>query len=173
MAVPYVGEIRMIAGNFAPVGWAFCNGQILSISEYTLLYSLIGTTYGGDGVTTFCLPDLRGRAPMHMGQGPGLSFRSIGERGGVEAVTLTVSQIPSHSHEAGGQSERGTSNIPTNGVWAQSTMNQYKSPFTPVGKTMHSQAVGSAGGGAAHDNMMPYTAIHFIIALDGTIPPRA
>src|SRR5512135_3630836 len=118
MSSPYIGEIRLFGGNFAPVGWAFCDGALVPISENDALFNLIGTTYGGDGQLTFALPDLRGRLPMHMGTGPGLSPRTIGEQGGVETVTLTANQIPAHSHVPLSVSGDGNQSTPQNGVWA-------------------------------------------------------
>src|SRR5437868_3362158 len=125
MSQPFVGEIRMFGGNFAPAGWAFCNGQLLAISENDTLFNLIGTTYGGDGQNTFALPDLRGRVPVHMGQGPGLSNYIIGQNGGVETVTVTIAQIPQHTHPAMAQSEPGNQTSPTGGLWAASNQSQY------------------------------------------------
>src|SRR5512140_2190763 len=118
MSTPFVGEIRLFGGNFAPAGWAFCSGQLMAISENDVLFNLIGTTYGGDGQQTFGLPDLRGRLPMHMGTGAGLSSRTIGEMGGVETVTLTAQQIPSHTHVPMAVSGSGNQTVPQNGVWA-------------------------------------------------------
>ncbi len=168
MGTPYVGEIRMFGGNFAPAGWAFCNGQLLAISENDTLFNLIGTTYGGDGQNTFGLPDLRGRVPVHMGQGPGLSSYVIGENGGTESVTLTLSQIPSHSHPALAQSQPGTQSSPANGVWAASTLNQYST--NNANATMNAQCLGLAGGSQPHDNMLPFQCVSFIISLYGIYP---
>jgi microcystin-dependent protein len=166
---PYYGEIRMFAGNFAPVGWHFCDGQLLSISEYDVLFQLIGTTYGGDGETTFAVPDLRGRVPVHRGQGPGTSPRLIGEMGGVEAVTLTTQQIPVHTHLplAGGSS--GVRTTPARGVWAASPTAR---PYTDADPDvlLHPGALAPAGGSQPHDNMQPYLALHFIISLFGEFP---
>jgi len=168
MSSPYIGEIRMFAGNFAPAGWAFCNGATLPISENDVLFQLIGTTYGGDGQSTFNLPDLQGRLPMHQGQGSGLSNRTLGEQGGVETVTLTTSQIPLHSHAPLSVSGSGNQTTPQNGVWAGVTSSIYTSnaPATPFNATLG----GNSGGSQPHDNMMPYLAINFIISLFGTYP---
>lgn len=170
MGQPYVGEIRMFAGNFAPVGWAFCNGALLSISENPTLFQLIGTTYGGDGQSTFALPDLQGRFPMHMGSGIAGTF-VIGQTGGEERVTLTANQMPAHSHTpmanaAGG----GTS--PAGSVWAGNPdVAQFASPAQINGQ-MNSQSIGSAGGSQPHDNMVPFLAINFIISLFGVFPSQ-
>jgi microcystin-dependent protein len=169
---PFLGEIRMFAGNFAPTGWAFCNGQILEIAgPNEPLFQLIGTTYGGDGQTTFALPDLRGRAPMHLGQGPGLSSYTLGERGGAEAVTLTASQMPVHTHVARARDGVGTSDLPNGRIWA--------APSEPSAKLYANAApdvnldpglIGSSGGSQPHDNMPPFLTIHFIISLGGIFP---
>ncbi|HEX6608874.1 MAG TPA: tail fiber protein [Chloroflexia bacterium] len=169
MADPYLGEIRMFAGNFAPLGWAFCNGQLLPIAQYDALYAILGTTYGGDGQTTFALPDLRGRGPIHAGQGPGLSNHPQGEQGGTETVTLTVAQMPGHTHVPAASSAAGTSSHPTGAVWAASSTsdNQYASSTkTP----MNPGTVSAAGGNQPHDNLQPLLAINFIIALEGIFP---
>lgn len=168
MSSPYIGEIRMFGGNFAPAGWALCDGSLLPISENDALFILIGTTYGGDGQNTFALPDLRGRVPVHMGQGPGLSNYTIGQQGGTEQVTLTVNQIPQHTHPGQAQSASGTQSSPANGVWAASTLSQYSSNNATA--TMNSQSIGAAGGSQPHDNMLPFQCISFIIALFGVYP---
>lgn len=168
MAQPYVGEIRMFAGSFAPVGWLFCDGSLLSISQYETLFNLIGTTYGGDGLATFALPDLRSRVPIHMGQGPGLGNYVLAENGGAEQVTLTVNQIPAHTHRALAQSAQGTQSNPANGVWAASNLGQYSG--NNANATMNPQSMGSTGGGWPHDNMLPYQAINYIISLFGIYP---
>jgi microcystin-dependent protein len=166
---PYVGEIRMFAGTFAPNGWLFCQGQLLQILENETLYNLIGTTYGGDGQDTFALPDLRGRAPIHMGQGPGLSSYVIGEYGGVEEVTLNVSQIPSHNHAAGASSANGDSSDPTGRVPARNAAGapQYR---TAADTNLSSGALLQAGGSQPHPNMQPFLAINYIISLYGVFP---
>lgn len=166
MGQPYVGEIRMFAGNFAPAGWMLCQGQILPISEYETLFVLIGTTYGGDGQDTFALPNLQSRVPIHQGTG-GNGTYIIGETGGVESVTLTVNQIPLHSHPPLGQSGNGSS-APGGGVWATSTQNIYTDGTPAI--LMNPQAIGQAGGNQPHDNMMPYLGLNFIISLFGIFP---
>lgn len=168
MGTPYIGEIRMFAGNFAPAGWAFCQGQTLAISENDVLFQLIGTTYGGDGQTTFNLPNLASRVPVHMGTGSGQSFIQ-GETAGVESVTLTTPQIPAHSHPPLCNSGDGTQNSPSSGVWAQQTQN---APYSNVAPTvqMANNAIGPTGGSQPHDNMVPYLVINFIISLFGVFP---
>lgn len=169
MGTPYVGEIRMFGGNFAPAGWAFCDGQLLSISEYETLFQLIGTTYGGDGQTTFALPDLRGRLPVHMGQGPGLSSRILGEMGGVESVTITTSQLPVHSHALVASSATATASSPAGNVPATSTSIDLYTTADPT-DALAATALGSAGGSQPHENMMPYLCISFILSLYGIFP---
>jgi microcystin-dependent protein len=171
MSQPYIGEIRMFGGNFAPVGWAFCDGQPMPISENDTLFNLIGTTYGGDGQNTFNLPDLRGRLPMHMGTGPGLSNHVIGETGGVETVTLTVQQIPVHNHAPLAVSGSGNQATPQGGVWAGAATSRYSSnaPDQP----MNNGLVVSAGGSQPHENRMPYLAVSFIISLFGIYPTQS
>ncbi len=168
MSSPFIGEIRMFGGNFAPAGWATCDGQLLSIAQNDVLFTLIGTTYGGDGITTFALPDLRGRLPMHMGTGQGLSSRTIGENGGVESVTLTTSQIPAHPHAALAQSATGNQPSPAGNIWAASSLNQFSSSAANV--TMNPLSVGADGGNQPHNNLMPYLCVNFIISLFGIFP---
>lgn len=171
----YIGEIRMWAGNYAPVGWAFCNGTILPISDNNALFSLIGTIYGGDGRTTFGLPDLRGRAPMHYGTGPGLSPRPIGARAGQETVTLSLSQIPLHNHPMQGSTNSGTSSIAEGRVVAKPSTdtNLYVSAPDPAKlKQMSTLGIENTGGDEAHYNMQPYQTLSFIIALYGVYPNR-
>lgn len=171
MSSPFIGEIRLFGGNFAPAGWAFCNGQLMPISENDALFNLIGTTYGGDGQVTFGLPDLQGRLPMHMGTGPGLSTRVIGEKGGVEAVTLTVNQIPIHNHAPLAVSGNGNQSTPQNGVWAGVTTSIYTSnPPDPVNNAFKNTLGGGTGGSQPHENLMPYLAVSFIISLFGIFP---
>jgi microcystin-dependent protein len=166
MANPYLGEIRMFAGTFAPRGWAFCNGQLLSIADYSALFTLIGTTYGGDGQSTFGLPDLRGRFPVHVGNG-----LTQGVTGGSETVTLSVAQLPSHTHSAMGATA-GTTGSPGGNFWGgTSTLGQFVEG-TAANESMASGAIGSAGGGQSHENMMPFLAVNFIIALEGIFPSR-
>ncbi|MFN8491587.1 MAG: tail fiber protein [Caldilineaceae bacterium] len=164
----YIGEIRMFGGDFAPTGWAFCDGSRLSISANQALFSLIGTTYGGDGQTNFALPDLRGRAPMHMGQGNGLSSRPLGERGGVETVALQVDQLPAHSHTALAYGTVGNQADPYQATWAPSLLAQFSS--NPANTGMNATAIAPTGSGFAHKNMPPYLVINFIIALEGIYP---
>jgi microcystin-dependent protein len=173
MADPFVAEIRIFPFNFAPKGWAWCNGQILPISQNTALFSLLGTTYGGDGKSTFALPNMEGNAPMHPGQGPGLSLHDLGETGGSETVTLLESEIPSHSHSfnaVGGFN--GTNNDPTNQCPAKGDAGLL--PYTPSGPLlpMAFQAIAPAGGDQPHNNMQPYLTFNFNIALQGVFPPR-
>ena len=168
MGTPYVGEIRMFGGNFAPAGWAFCSGQLMPIAENDVLFNLIGTTYGGDGQQTFALPNLQGRLPMHMGTGPGLSTRTIGEMGGVETVTLTTQQIPSHNHAPLAVSTNGNQTTPQSGVWAGTSDSRYSTSAPSL--AMNPALIGAAGGSQPHDNMMPYLAISFIISLYGVYP---
>lgn len=164
MAQPYVGEIRMFAGNFAPAGWMFCEGQLLPISEYETLFQLIGTTYGGDGESTFALPDLRGRLPIHQGNG-----FILAETGGAEEITLTVSQIPAHSHPMLANPQTATETIPSsNAVPASSSALIYNN-LTPLG-TMSPQIVSAVGGSQPHSNFQPYLCVDFIISLFGIFP---
>jgi microcystin-dependent protein len=165
MGTPYVGEIRMFAGNFAPAGWALCQGQILAISENDVLFALIGTTYGGDGQTTFALPDLQSRVPVHVGPG----FVQ-GQTAGVESVTLTTSQIPAHSHVPLCNSGAGTNASPQNDVWAALDSNIYSDVAPSV--IMAPSALGSTGGSQPHDNMVPFLVINFIISLFGVFPSQ-
>lgn len=164
MAQPYVGEIRMFAGNFAPAGWMFCEGQLLPISENETLFNLIGTTYGGDGQSTFALPDLRGRLPMHQGNG-----FILAETGGVEEVTLTVQQIPAHTHPVLCSTNPGDSTQPQNNVTATNSSVQIYRAQAPV-VPMNTQAVGPTGGSQPHTNFQPYLCIDFIISLFGIFP---
>jgi microcystin-dependent protein len=171
MAQPYVGEIRMFAGNFAPAGWQLCEGQLLPISENETLFQLIGTTYGGDGQNAFALPDLRGRIPIHQGQGPGLSQRQLALKGGAESVTLTVQQLPAHTHNlVAAQAEAETAKA-AGALPARADHDLYKSPV-PVLATMHSQAIGGAGGSQSHDNVQPFLCVNFIISLFGIFPSQ-
>lgn len=168
---PYIGEIAVFAGNFEPRGWAFCNGQLLSISRNTALFAVLGTTYGGNGQTTFALPNLRDRVPTHAGQGPDLTNRTLGEQGGSETVTLTGDQLPAHAHGAGAASGAGTSPSPQDNVWAGSR-NRDTQYAGSANATMKPDALASAGGGQPHNNMSPYLTVNYIIALEGIFPPR-
>lgn len=173
MADPFVAEIRIFAFNFAPRGWAFCNGQILPISQNTALFSLLGTTYGGNGQSTFALPDLQGNAPMHPGQGQGLSLRDLGEMSGSSDVTLLVSEMPFHNHAllAAG-SDPAESNDATNNAMARSKNGSaYTATLNPL-TPMAFQALPPAGGSLPHNNMQPYLTLNFCIALQGVFPPR-
>ena len=167
---PFLGEIRMFAGNFAPQGWAICNGQVLAIAENDALFSLLGTTYGGDGQNTFALPDLRSRVPLHQGQGNGLSNRTLGQAGGEENVTLVVPQLPAHTHAATASSAAGTATSPAGNVWAAGN----NTPFSdqPADGQMSAATVQAAGGSQPHDNRLPFLAINFIIALQGIYPSQ-
>jgi microcystin-dependent protein len=163
MAQPYVGEIRMFGGNFAPAGWMFCEGQLLPISENETLFQLIGTTYGGDGQETFALPDLRGRLPMHQGNG----FQ-LAETGGAEEITLTVNQIAAHSHPYLGSTAVANNSSPTNGLLAKPVASIYNAGTSPV--NMAPAAVGPVGGNQPHTNFQPYLCVDFIISLFGIVP---
>ena len=164
MAQPYVGEIRMFAGNFAPAGWMFCEGQLLPISENETLFQLIGTTYGGDGQSTFALPDLRGRLPMHQGNG-----FILAETGGAEEITLTINQIAAHSHPLLASSKPGQSTAPANNVLGKTTTGFLYINENPTGN-MAANAVGSVGGSQPHTNFQPYLCVDFIISLFGIFP---
>ena len=171
MSEPFVGEIRMFAGNFAPRGWAFCDGQLLAVSQNDALFSLLGTIYGGDGRTTFGLPDMRGRIPVHAGTGPGLSQRRLGAKSGSEKVTLTTNELPSHTHPMNASTTIADETAPAGNVTAQpNALSPYfaNNPATPLAST----AVTSVGGGRSHTNLMPFLCIHFIIALFGIYPSR-
>ena len=170
MSDPFIAEIRIFAGNFAPRSWAFCNGQLLPIAQNTALFSLIGTTYGGDGRTTTALPNLQDRVPMHPGRGPGLTSRRLGQVGGTSEVTLTEeAQLGEHGHNIRATPSAGTSNSPAGAVPAGAPV--YSAPG--VLSDMSSQAMTAVGGGQSHNNMQPYLAINFIIALQGTYPSRS
>ena len=175
MTESFLAEIRMFAGNFAPTGWALCNGQLMSISQNTALFALLGTTYGGDGRVTFGLPDLMGTAPMQQGQGAGLSARWLGETGGQPEVTVLTSQMPAHTHLPNAFDGSGDATSPANAVWASAQ-------FGRIGTNMYSTATpdqhmnpvttGMTGGSQPHNNMPPYLCVSFIIALQGIFPQR-
>lgn len=165
MAQPFVGEIKMFGGNFAISGYAFCNGQLMAIDQNDALFSLIGTTYGGDGQQTFGLPDLRGRIPVHQGSG-----FTLGQTGGSENVTLITSQIPSHNHTAAANSATGTATSPQGSVVAGSSSNPYNT--TAVNNQMGNQSIGLTGGSQPHDNIMPYQCVTYIISLFGIYPSQ-
>jgi len=170
MAEPFVAEIRIFAGNFAPRSWAFCNGQLLPVSQNTALFSLIGTTYGGDGRSTMALPNLEGRAPMHPGRGPGLTARRLGQRGGVETVTLTEAQLPNHSHTMTGTDRDVDDNKPGGALYGAGSF-QYQNASNLV--QMNEAMLPATGGSQPHNNMQPYLTINFIIALQGLYPSRS
>ncbi|MBL7783841.1 MAG: phage tail protein [Saprospiraceae bacterium] len=168
---PFVAEIRIMANNFAPTGWAFCAGQILPLSQNTALFSLLGTTYGGNGKSTFALPDMQGNAPMFWGQGPGLSLRDLGEMGGVQSVTLLESEIPSHNHNVMTVNDTGDTNQPANnGVARSSGASVFGSAGGTV--TMGLNSIAVTGSSFPHNNMQPYLVLNFVIALQGVYPPR-
>lgn len=171
MSEPFVGEIRMFAGNFAPRGWALCDGQLLAVSQNDALFSLLGTIYGGDGRTTFGLPDLRGRVPLHAGSGPGLTPRALGSRGGSENETLTVNQLPGHSHQLSASSSiAGDSNPAGNFLGRTTNLDLYSGDTPDSG--LAGSAVSATGGGQGHTNLMPFLCVNFIIALFGIYPSR-
>ena len=170
MSSPYIGEIRIFAGNFAPVGWATCDGQLLAISQNDVLFQLIGTTYGGDGQQTFALPDLRGRIPVHQGQGSGLSNYVLGQNGGAESVTLTTGQLPVHTHAASAASGVGHISEPAGAVPA--AHRDYPVFDSAPGSPMAATAIATAGASQPHENMPPYLCINFIISLFGIFPSQ-
>jgi microcystin-dependent protein len=174
MANPFLAEIRIFAGNFAPTGWATCDGQLLPISQNTALFSLLGTTYGGDGKSTFALPNLQGSAPMQSGQGPGLSLRDLGETGGEQTVTLLQTEMPAHSHGVEASMTPDQTN-PTNNAWA-SGQKGFGNVYAPSGANnvqMNPLAMSTTGGNLPHNNMPPYLCLTFIIALQGVFPSRS
>jgi microcystin-dependent protein len=175
MADPFVGEIRMFGGNFAPHGWALCTGQLMSIAQNTALFSLLGTNFGGDGKSTFGLPNLQGVVPLNQGQGPGLTDRVMGEPGGSAAVTLITTEIPSHVHAYSAENANAAVTTPSNNMVA---VNRNLTAFTDAGASgfrtgpMGDQGIGPAGGSQPHNNLQPYLAVSFIIALVGVFPTR-
>lgn len=169
MSEPFIGEIKMFAGNFAPRGYAKCDGQLLAVAQNDALFSLLGTTYGGDGRTTFGLPGLRGRTPIHYGQGPGLTDRRIGAKGGQERVTLVENDLPVHSHALRAENDAANSFGPANNVLANTTTAIYVSGGST---SMEGTSITNTGGGAAHNNVMPFQCICYIIALVGVYPSR-
>ncbi len=166
MSEPFLAEIRIVGFNFAPRGWAFCDGQILPINQNQSLYSLLGTTYGGDGRTSFALPDLRSRTPLHKGGG-----HQLGQKGGAETVTLTAAEIAAHSHAAKASSSPGNDITPTGRLLAEAA-DLYRDPEAATTTALRSGTVTNAGGGQAHDNMQPYTTLAYCIALQGLFPSR-
>lgn len=174
MSDPYIGEIRLFGFNFAPQGWAQCNGQLLAISQNTALFAILGVTYGGDGRTTFGLPNLQGQAPLSFGQGPGLSSRVLGQSGGEPSVTLITSEIAQHTHPAAASTNLGDQANPANSVWATGAGSRGQNFYaSSADVAMSSQAIGPAGGSQPHNNLPPYLALNFCICLQGVFPPRS
>ena len=176
MSDPFVAEIRVVGCNFAPRGWALCNGQIISLAQNTALFSLLGTTYGGDGRTNFALPDLQGRSPMAPGQGPGLSLYDLGQTGGSDTVTLISSQLPTHRHVLNGTAAGGNKSDPTGNIWATPGAARGLKAYDSQQGTataMESGAVSQTGSSSPHNNLQPYLVLNFIIALQGVYPPRS
>lgn len=174
MSEPFIAEIRIFAGNFAPRNWAFCDGQLLPISQNTALFSLIGTTYGGDGRTTCALPNLQGRVPMHPGRGPGLTSRRLGQQGGVEMVTLSEAQMPNHNHALNAVPDPAEAPSPANNAVARSVGGTfYQTDATQNTVSMAAQALPNTGGSQAHNNLQPFLVMNFIIALQGLYPARS
>jgi microcystin-dependent protein len=175
MSNPFVAEIRIFAGNFAPKGWALCNGQLMPISQNTALFSLLGTTYGGDGKSNFALPNLQGSAPLQQGQGPGLSLRDLGEIGGEQTVTLLQSEMPAHVHTAMAAGAGGLPS-PAGNSWASALKGrppQYGPSASATNVQMSPQGLSVTGGSLPHNNMPPFLGLTFIIALQGVFPPRS
>jgi len=174
MADPFVAEIRIFPFNFAPKGWAFCDGQILPLSQNTALFSLLGTTYGGDGKSNFALPNMQGNAPMHPGQGPGLSLHDLGEVGGSQTVSLLESEIPAHSHSLNANSVTADTNAPGPQVSLARSSNAtaYQDVTNQNLVSLSDQAITPAGGDQPHNNLQPYLTLNFCIALQGVFPPR-
>jgi len=179
MADAYIGEIRIFAGNFAPRGWALCNGQLLSIAQNTALFSILGVQYGGDGKTNFALPNMMGRAPMHQGAGTGLTPRTVGQQVGSQTVTLDTTQIPAHTHVPQAVDDPGDSTAPANAFFAESPLigrppNQTQQPLysTSSNVQMSPVALNVTGGSQPHNNMQPFVAMNFIICLEGEFPSR-
>jgi microcystin-dependent protein len=174
MADPFVAEIRIFPFSFAPKGWARCDGQLLPISQNTALFALLGTMYGGDGKSTFGLPNLQGRAAMHPGQGPGLSQRELGESGGSDTVTLQQAEIPAHTHQARGNNGIGDSPIPAGNALARlGSLNTYQTNSSANLVPMAPESLAPSGGGTPHNNLQPYLTLLFCIALQGVFPPRS
>ena len=172
MSEPFIAEVRIFAGNFAPRGWAFCDGQLLPVSQNTALFSLIGTTYGGDGRTTTALPNMQGRAPMHPGRGPGLTSRRLGERGGAETITLSEAQMANHPHGLSATVSRGSASQPQGNAFNRSVGDTaYHAPTSLTG--MSPSMASNSGGSQAHNNMQPFLTLNFIIALVGLYPSRS
>ncbi len=172
MAEPFLGEIRTFAGTFAPAGWALCQGQLVAIAENSALFALIGTTYGGDGQTTFGLPDLAGRIPIHQGTGPGMTPRAMGEAGGSETVTLSAQQMATHSHAAIGSAAGANQPSPVGNFWSTDPGGNTAAYSSVAGSQMAGSAIGNTGAGQPHDNVQPFLAINYIIALEGIFPSQ-
>jgi len=170
MSEPFLAEVRIVGFNFPPRGWAFCDGQILPINQHQSLYSLLGTTYGGDGRTSFALPDLRGRTPIHIGSNGTGGSHTLGSKSGEEAHPLTANEIPQHTHPLQGSTVNASQQSPSGNVFARGAITAYHDRTSPV--NMHSGAVGNIGTGAGHENMQPYLALNFCIALTGVFPSR-
>ncbi len=167
MSDPYVGEIRIFGGNYAPVDWAICDGRLLSIAEYQALYALIGNMYGGDNITTFAVPNLQSRIPIHYGTNAGTTYE-VSQTGGSETVALTTQQTPAHTHIPQATNVTGALPNPSSNLWAKSTANQFTAGAANA--VMNANALSTIGNNAAHDNMMPFMALNFIIALNGYFP---
>lgn len=175
MSTPFIGEINLFAGIFAPRGWHFCDGTLLEVASYQALFSLLGTTYGGDGRTNFALPDLRGRIPLCPGQGPDLNDYRLGQKGGSETVTLTAKETATHTHSLMASTTASTLSDPTGNVLAQPsrTGEMYQTDASSNLVNMSTAAIGNTGGGQAHENRQPYLACYYIIALEGIYPQRS
>jgi microcystin-dependent protein len=173
MADPFVAEIRIFGFNFAPTGWAQCNGQLMPISQNTALFSLVGTFYGGDGRSTFGLPNMQGSIALHQGNGAGLTPRVIGEAGGTENVTLLSNEIPAHTHAVNCVSVAGNKQQPSGNLWAKELTGKKDYNAAPDGTPMNAAALAPAGGGSPHDNLQPYLVLNYCIALQGIFPPRS
>jgi microcystin-dependent protein len=173
MSDPFVAEIRMFAGNFAPTGWATCDGQLLPISQNTALFSLLGTFYGGNGQSTFGLPNMQGSQPMMWGDGAGLSQYSLGQQGGSETVTLLTTEMPSHNHQAMAHTGLSTQTDPTNNVWSGSNVSKQYVGAPVAGQFMNPLSLNLTGSSFPHNNMQPYLVVTFIIAMQGVFPPRS
>lgn len=175
MAEAYLGEIRMFGGDYAPTNWAFCDGQEILIQDNEMLYCLIGINFGGDGETKYALPDMRGRVPVHMGYSPGLTWKYIGTKGGVEYVSLTADQIPSHTHNLKASTANASGTAPAGKVLAKPAVNAYAPASTDAAQQveLHPETLEGTGGGQPHWNHMPYQCITFIICLNGNFPPRS
>jgi len=174
MANPFLGEIRAFPFNFAPKGWAFCDGQLMPISQYTALFSLLGTQFGGDGKSNFALPNLQGNVPLDFGQGPGLTFYNMGDSGGAPSITLLTTEMPAHGHNAHCNSAAGNKTKPNGSYWAKDAagiLSEYAT--VPDGNQMSQQALGISGGSQPHNNMQPFLTLNFCIALQGVYPARS